>query len=203
MAHVEWLVEFLTVAGTRCQLSVLSLICYCEWVEIVKGFIEMMMECSTRASIFWFCANMSLFSFYLFIYLFIFLFLFKYSCLHFCPPLPHPNHLHFPPSILSTFGFVHVSFIVPENPSPSSPHYPLPLPSVTVSLFLISNQIWVFLYVVCIVFLFTTVCLLLIAVYSYIDSQIVFVCSLGTLFFFRILKITFWFLYFIEILRKH
>ena len=58
------------------------------------------------------------------------LLLFKYSGLHFLSTIPfHPNHPHFPPSILPSFGIVHVSFIhVPENPSPFSPHYPLPPP---------------------------------------------------------------------------
>ena len=40
---------------------------------------------------------------------------------HSLPPQPNP-----PPSLASTLGFVHVSFIVvPENPSP---HCPLPDP---------------------------------------------------------------------------
>ena len=52
--------------------------------------------------------------------------LFKYSCLHFpfTPTQPSP-----PPSPESTppLGFVHVSFVVvPINPSPFPPHYPLP-----------------------------------------------------------------------------
>ena len=41
--------------------------------------------------------------------------------------LPHPSHPHLPPLIPLPLGFVHVSFIVvPEIPSPLSPHYPLP-----------------------------------------------------------------------------
>ena len=39
---------------------------------------------------------------------------------------PHPSHRHLPPLIPSPLDFIHVSFIVvPENPSPSPPHYPL------------------------------------------------------------------------------
>ena len=60
-----------------------------------------------------------------------FLLLFKYCCLHFTPTTsPHPSHPHLPPLIpISLLGFVHVSFIdVPENPSPFSPHNPLPPP---------------------------------------------------------------------------
>ena len=42
-----------------------------------------------------------------------FLLLFKYSCLHFPPTtLPNPSHPHFPPLILSPFGFAHVSSIL-------------------------------------------------------------------------------------------
>ena len=45
------------------------------------------------------------------------------------PFYPHPSHPYLPPSILLPFGFVHVSFIdVPENPSLSPLHYPLPHP---------------------------------------------------------------------------
>ena len=43
---------------------------------------------------------------------------------------PHPSHPHLPPLIPPIFGFVHVSFrVIPENPFPFLPHYPLPLPS--------------------------------------------------------------------------
>ena len=58
--------------------------------------------------------------YFLFIYLFILLN--KYSCLHSPPPtLPCPTHPHLSPSILSLFGFVHVSFI-------HVPWWPLLLP---------------------------------------------------------------------------
>lgn len=43
ITYVKWLVGFLTIAGTECQFFNLFLICYCEWVKVFKGFIEMMM----------------------------------------------------------------------------------------------------------------------------------------------------------------
>ena len=83
-----------------------------------------------------FCLCLSL-SFSLSLLEYFSLLLFKYSCLHFLPtPLPHPTHAHLPPSILPTFGFVHVSFIhVPSQPfpffSPSFPHSPELISRVT------------------------------------------------------------------------
>ena len=61
-----------------------------------------------------------LFYFYVFMYLFL-LCSITVVCIFF-PPQPNP-----PPSPASTLplGFVHVSFIVPEKPSP---HYPPPTP---------------------------------------------------------------------------
>ena len=63
-------------------------------------------------------------------FLYLFLLLFKYSYLHFSSSTPHCLiHPHLPPSILTPFGFVHMSFIhVPWRPFPFSPHYPLPPP---------------------------------------------------------------------------
>ena len=65
--------------------------------------------------------NLSSLCFYLYIFLILFYFFhillsFKYSCLRFPPTtLPYPNHPHFPPLLLPSFGFVHVSFIhVPD-----------------------------------------------------------------------------------------
>ena len=67
---------------------------------------------------------------FLFLFFKIILLLFNYSCLHLLPhhfPQLQPSP---PPSpIPQPLAFVHVSLIVvPENPSPFSPHHPLPPP---------------------------------------------------------------------------
>ena len=59
---------------------------------------------------------------------------------------PYPSHPHFPPLILTPFGFVHVSFIhVPWWPFPLFPPLShLTSAPVTVSLFLISVSLVIF-----------------------------------------------------------